>query len=111
MWSGVFIQGWVERFHKAGIKILFRPMTPEPNVVKQAIDDGVDAIIVTGFDEGGTVPSKVVGTFAAIPMVVDIVNRKIPVIAAGGITDARTAKVCICSWCRGYLCRYSFFSF
>lgn len=92
MWSGVFIPGWVERFHDAGIKVLFRPITPEPSVVKEAINGGVDAIIATGFDEGGTVPGKVVGTFAAIPMVVDAAEGKVPVIAAGGITDERTVR-------------------
>ncbi|MBP2058244.1 enoyl-[acyl-carrier protein] reductase II [Lactobacillus colini] len=92
MWSGIFIPGWVERFHDAGIKVLFRPMDPEPTVIKNAIKGGVDAIIATGFDEGGTVPSKTVGTFSAIPMAVDATEDKVPVIAAGGITDERTAK-------------------
>lgn len=85
------VQKWTDRLHEAGIKVLFRPSTPEPKLVSQAAKAGVDAIIATGFDEGGTVPAKVVGTFSAIPMVVDAAEG-VPVIAAGGITDDRTAK-------------------
>lgn len=91
LWSGALIPQWVERLHNAGIKVMFRPLTPEPAIVKQAAKAGVDAIIATGFDEGGTVPTKVVGTFAVIPMVVDAAEG-VPVIAAGGVTDERTAK-------------------
>lgn len=89
--SGILIPEWVDKFHENGIKYIFRPMTPYPAVIKQAVDAGVDAIIATGFDEGGTVPGKVVGTFATIPMVVDAAEG-VPVIAAGAIADKRTVR-------------------
>lgn len=91
MGGAIIIPEWVERIHEAGLKVMFRPTTPEPAIIKKAVKAGVDAIIATGFDEGGTVPAKVVGTFAVIPMVVDAAEG-VPVIAAGGITDKRTAK-------------------
>ncbi|MCS2154363.1 nitronate monooxygenase [Scandinavium goeteborgense] len=46
--------------------------------------------MATGFDEGGTVPIRVIGTFSIVPMIVDCV--KIPVIAAGGIGDVRGVR-------------------
>ena len=55
---------------------------------------GVDAIVATGFEAGGhrvsflrAAEDSLTGTFALIPQVVDRV--KIPVVAAGGIVDAR----------------------
>jgi len=83
---------WVDRFHEKGIKVVFRPQTVTTEIVRAAVKAGVDVIVATGFDEGGTVPVKVVGTFAAVPMVVDAAEGKVPVIAAGGIVDARTTK-------------------
>jgi nitronate monooxygenase len=57
-------------------------------------DHGCDAIIAQGFEAGGhrgvfltDDASRQVGTMALVPQVVDAV--KIPVIAAGGIADAR----------------------
>lgn len=57
-------------------------------------DAGVDVVIATGSDAGGHRPSflaraedSLVGTMALVPQVVSAV--KVPVIAAGGIADAR----------------------
>jgi nitronate monooxygenase len=57
-------------------------------------DLGCDAIIAQGYEAGGhrgiflgDDPSRQVGTMALVPQVVDAV--KVPVIAAGGIADAR----------------------
>ncbi len=49
---------------------------------------GADIVEATGFDEGGTLPAKVIGTFSIVPLIVDSV-KNIPVIASGGITDSR----------------------
>jgi nitronate monooxygenase len=55
---------------------------------------GIDAIVATGFEAGGHRPSfllsperSLTGTLALLPQVVNAVN--VPVIAAGGIADAR----------------------
>jgi nitronate monooxygenase len=57
-------------------------------------EHGVDAVIAQGFEAGGHRGiflsddlSTQVGTFALVPQVVDAV--KVPVIVAGGVTDAR----------------------
>ncbi|WP_161494935.1 MULTISPECIES: nitronate monooxygenase family protein [Lactobacillus] len=89
--SGVLIPEWIDKFHENGIKYIFRPATPRPKIIQEAVKAGVDAIIATGFDEGGTVPANVVGTLPTIPLVKDYAGD-VPVIAAGGIADERTAK-------------------
>jgi enoyl-[acyl-carrier protein] reductase II len=66
-----------------GIKVL-----PVVANVKQAIsleNKGADAIIASGLEAGGHVGN--ITTFTLVPQVVDSV--KVPVVAAGGIGDAR----------------------
>ncbi|SUE06565.1 putative enoyl-[acyl-carrier-protein] reductase II [Pantoea agglomerans] len=65
------------------IKILYRALTPDVANSQQAEKLGADIIVATGFDEGGTVPSRIIGTFSIVPIIADSV--KIPVLAAGGI--------------------------
>lgn len=61
---------------------------------------GVDAIVATGFEAGGhrvsflkEAEDSLMGSFALLPQVVDAVS--IPVIAAGGIADARGIKAAL----------------
>jgi nitronate monooxygenase len=61
---------------------------------------GVDAIVATGFEAGGhrvsflrSAEDSLTGTFSLIPQVADSV--KIPIIAAGGIADARGIKAAL----------------
>lgn len=64
----------------------------------RALDDaGVDVIVASGFEAGGHRPaflapaeSSLMGTLALVPQVVDRV--KAPVVAAGGIADARGVR-------------------
>ncbi|XP_010520906.1 PREDICTED: uncharacterized protein LOC104799917 [Tarenaya hassleriana] len=73
--------------HSAGVKIV--PQIGSIEEAKKAIDAGVDAIIVQGREAGGHVIGQD-GLFSLLPRVVDMVgDREIPVIAAGGIVDAR----------------------
>lgn len=89
---GNLMPAWVQRFHERDIKAVFRPATPTPQIARDAVEAGVDVLVATGFDEGGTIPERAIGTFSMIPMIVDAVGGKLPVMAAGGIVDERTAK-------------------
>ncbi|GGA86181.1 NAD(P)H-dependent flavin oxidoreductase [Staphylococcus muscae] len=89
---GSFDKEWTKRYHENGIKVVFRPHTPSVENVEEAIQGGADVIVATGFDEGGTVPDRVIGTFSIIPLIVDAAKGRVPVIGAGGIADERTAK-------------------
>jgi enoyl-[acyl-carrier protein] reductase II len=66
-----------------GIKVL--PVVPTVRHAIRLEEEGADAIIASGCEAGGHVGK--ITTFALIPQVVDAV--KVPVIAAGGIGDAR----------------------
>jgi nitronate monooxygenase len=66
--------------------------TPEEAVALEAA--GVDAVAASGFEAGGhrgsflrAAEDSLMGTMSLVPQVVDAVN--VPVIAAGGIADAR----------------------
>lgn len=89
---GEFSANWVAKFHEKGIKVVFRAGNPTVENTEEAIQGGADVIVATGFDEGGTVPDKVIGTFSIVPMIVDAAKGRVPVMAAGGIADARTAR-------------------
>ena len=54
---------------------------------RRAEADGVDAVIASGYDGGGLLSKDELPTMVLVPQVVDAVE--IPVIAAGGIADAR----------------------
>jgi nitronate monooxygenase len=80
------------RVRKTGAKILSSATTVSE--ARWLEDQGCDAIIAQGFEAGGHRGmflsediSTQVGTMALVPQVVDAV--KVPVIAAGGIADAR----------------------
>jgi len=80
------------RIRKTGAKIL--STATSVNEARWLEDQGCDAIIAQGFEAGGHRGmfltediSTQVGTMALVPQVVDAV--KVPVIAAGGIADAR----------------------
>lgn len=51
--------------------------------------DGVDAIIVSGYEAGGHTHSRPVHTFVLAPNVAEAVD--LPIVLAGGIRDGRTA--------------------
>lgn len=77
-------------FKNAGRKILCRPLDVTPENAHEAELLGADVIIATGFDEGGTLPSKTIGTFSITSQIAHAVS--IPVVAAGGITDVNGVR-------------------
>lgn len=75
---------------QAGIKIIYRPITPTIENAKQAQSLGADIFVTTGFDEGGSVPTQVIGSFSVVSHIVDALD--IPVMLAGGIADVRGVR-------------------
>jgi enoyl-[acyl-carrier protein] reductase II len=71
----------------AGIKIV--PVVPSPRLAKKMEDNGADAVVVEGLEAGGHIGQNT--TFCLIPQAKKIL-KKIPLIAAGGIFDGKTAE-------------------
>lgn len=103
LYWGEVIPEWFDRFHEKGIKVIFRAGTPSIENTKATIAAGADVIVATGFDEGGTLPVRTVGTFSIPPMLVDAAEGKVPIVACGGIADARTAKASFALGAEGVL--------
>lgn len=76
---GKFIPMWKE----AGVKIM--PVVASVAMAKMMERAGVDALIAEGLESGGHIGDQT--TMALVPQVADAVQ--VPVIAAGGIADAR----------------------
>ena len=60
---------------------------------------GVDAIIAEGGESGGLVSKNIISTLVLVPLVVDAV--RMPVVAAGGIGDARGLVACMALGAQG----------
>ena len=73
----------VRMLKDAGIKVV--SVIPTVELAKRMEDEGADAIVASGTEAGGHVGA--IATMPLVPMVVDAVN--VPVIATGGIGDAR----------------------
>lgn len=88
----------LDRVRKTGAKVISSATTVEEAIWLQ--HQGVDAVIAQGVEAGGHRGmfltddlNTQTGTFALLPQIVDAV--KIPVIAAGGIVDAKSVKVAL----------------
>ncbi len=85
----------LENCRRLGIKTVGTATTVDEAIALE--NAGVDAIVATGFEAGGhrvsflrPAEESLTGTFSLIPQIAD--NIKIPIIAAGGIADARGVK-------------------
>jgi nitronate monooxygenase len=78
-------EGYVEAVHDAGGVVMHAVGSVAE--ARHAVDCGVDVVIAQGWEAGGHVWSGV-ATLPLVPAVVDAV-APVPVIAAGGIGDAR----------------------
>jgi nitronate monooxygenase len=76
---------YVDQVHDAGALLLHTVASAEE--ARRVVAAGVDVVVAQGWDAGGHVWGQV-GTLALVPAVVDAVEPT-PVIAAGGIGDAR----------------------
>lgn len=72
------------------IKMVVRSWQSSIADAQKVQEQGADIYVATGFDEGGTLPAAVIGTFSIIPMIADAVD--IPVACAGGVGDIRTVR-------------------
>jgi nitronate monooxygenase len=77
--------GYVEQVHDANGFVLHTVGSAEE--ARRAVDSGVDVVVAQGWEAGGHVWGQV-ATLPLVPAVVDAV-APVPVIAAGGIGDAR----------------------
>jgi len=77
--------GYIEPVHDAGGIVMVTVGSAEE--ARRAVASGVDVIVAQGWEAGGHVWSTV-ATLPLVPAVVDAVTP-VPVIAAGGIGDAR----------------------
>jgi enoyl-[acyl-carrier protein] reductase II len=74
---------YISRLKQAGIKVL--PVISSVALARRLERQGVDAVIAEGMESGGHIGETT--TMALVPQVVSSVD--IPVVAAGGIADAR----------------------
>ena len=74
---------------KAGIKII--PVVALSRLAEKMEQNGADAVVVEGFESGGHIGR--ITTMVLVPQVKKVLKR-IPLIAAGGIYDAKTASAC-----------------
>ena len=75
----------IDRIKEAGLKV-FHKVSSE-SMAKKAEAAGVDGVIAMGFEAGGHIGRENITTMCLVPQLVDAL--KIPVIASGGIADAR----------------------
>lgn len=75
----------IDELHKHNI--LVGSMCGKVRHATAAVASGCDFVVAQGTEAGGH--TGVVATMALVPQVVDAVNGKVPVIAAGGIFDGR----------------------
>ncbi len=76
---------FVERAHAAGAKVIDQVGSVEAAL--RSAKAGVDVVIAQGVEAGGHIAGNI-STMALVPRVVDAV-APVPVVAAGGIADAR----------------------
>jgi len=69
----------------AGVKVIHAVASVRH--ARRAEAEGVDILVASGYEGGGIISQYEIPTFVLVPQVVDEV--KIPVVAAGGIADAR----------------------
>lgn len=76
-----------------GIKVIVRAWQPSIKDALKVEEQGADIYIATGFDEGGTLPRHVIGSFSVIPMIREAI--KMPLMLAGGVCDRRAVNAAL----------------
>jgi nitronate monooxygenase len=76
---------FIERLHKGNVKLIHKVAAVKHAIAAER--EGADAVTIVGFEQGGALGREESTTFILVPRTVDEV--KIPVLAGGGIGDAR----------------------
>ena len=76
---------FIERLHKGNVRLIHKVATVRHAMAAER--EGADAVTIVGFEQGGALGRDDVTTFVLVPRTVDSV--KVPVLAGGGIGDAR----------------------
>ncbi len=86
----------VDRFHEAGTRVVTMVATTAD--ANTAVAQGSDVVIAQGLEAGGhrshgrklpAAQTVGTGTFTLVPQVVEAIDDRVPVVAAGGIVDGR----------------------
>lgn len=80
---------YIRMLNEAGVIVIHRELSPTVENALEAEKAGVDAFIVTGHEAGGHLSEHRISTLVLLPQITDALS--IPVIAAGGIYNAKTA--------------------
>lgn len=76
---------WVRRAHDAGIAAATQ--VGDLRAAARAVEAGCDVVIAQGTEAGGH--TGTIATMPLVPLIVDAVGERTPVVAAGGIFDGR----------------------
>ncbi|WP_445169670.1 NAD(P)H-dependent flavin oxidoreductase [Mycolicibacterium sp. Dal123E01] len=79
------------RLHDAGMTVVH--VVGSLNGARKAVDAGVDALVVEGVEGGGFKSALGASTMVLLPLIAEQID--LPLIAAGGICDARSAAAAV----------------
>ena len=96
--AAVFVAGLgvpldvIDMCHRAGVLVI--SMCGKVRHATNAVEAGCDIVVAQGTEAGGHTGQ--VATFPLVPQIVDAVGGKVPVVAAGGISDGRHLASALC---------------
>lgn len=76
---------FIDKIKSAGLKVIHKVSSLD--MARKAEAAGVDAVVAMGFEAGGHIGREGITTFCLIPVLAQ--SLKIPVIASGGVGDAK----------------------